>query len=229
MFRVRFVSFQPEFAVPDSIRPKMSLRIIHVDERLIVLDKPSGLLAVPGLGPENQENLASRVQHEFPEALVVHRLDRDTSGLILFARDAQTHRHLSRQFHDRLIEKTYFAVVHGCVPDDEGRIELPLRKDFEQPPRHRVDLAQGRPAITNWRVIERHPDRTRLELTPLTGRSHQLRVHMRELGNPILGDKLYASAEIVAMADRLLLHAGGLTLEHPSTGSRIRFAAGCPF
>lgn len=207
----------------------MSLRIVYLDERLIVLDKPSGLLAVPGLGPENQVNLASQVQHEYPGSLVVHRLDRDTSGLIVFARDAETQRHLSRQFHDRLVEKTYCAVVHGCVEDDAGRIELPLRRDFQRPPRHRVDLIHGRSAVTEWRVIERHRDRTRIDLIPLTGRSHQLRVHTQQLGHAILGDKLYASAEALAMADRLLLHAARLTLEHPSTGARTELAAECTF
>jgi tRNA pseudouridine32 synthase/23S rRNA pseudouridine746 synthase len=211
------------------MRPKMSLRIVHLDPWLIVLDKPSGLLAVPGLGPDNQENLASRVQQEYPGALVVHRLDRDTSGLIVFARDAEVQRHLSRQFHDRMVEKTYCAVVHGCVADDSGRIELPLRRDFQRPPRHRVDLIHGRSAVTAWRVIERHRDRTRVELKPLTGRSHQLRVHMEHLGHAILGDKLYATAEALAMADRLLLHAARLTVEHPCTGARIDLTAECPF
>ena len=207
----------------------MSLRIIYRDQSLIVLDKPSGLLAVPGLGPENQVNLASHVQQEFPGALVVHRLDRDTSGLIIFALDPESQRQLSRQFHDRIVEKTYLAVVNGTVDGDEGRIDLPLRKDFEQPPRHRVDLTHGREAVTKWRVIERLPDRTRLELTPLTGRSHQLRVHMRHLGHAILGDKLYAGPEVVALTDRLLLHAARLTLEHPSNGSRLSLTAECPF
>ncbi len=211
------------------MRPKMSLRVVFLDERLIVLDKPSGLLAVPGLGPDNQENLASQVQQEYPGALVVHRLDRDTSGLIVFARDAEAQRHLSRQFHDRLIEKTYRAVVHGCTADDAGRIELPLRRDFQRPPRHRVDVMHGRSAVTAWRVVERHRDRTRVELMPLTGRSHQLRVHMEQLGHAILGDKLYANAEALAMADRLLLHAARLTLEHPSTGARIELTVKCPF
>jgi tRNA pseudouridine32 synthase/23S rRNA pseudouridine746 synthase len=207
----------------------MSLRIVYCDERLIVLDKPSGLLAVPGLGPENQDNLAGRVQQEYPGALVVHRLDRDTSGLIVFARDPESQRHLSRQFHDRLVEKTYFAVVRGCVERDAGQIDLPMRKDFEHPPRHRVDLAHGRSAFTRWRVCRRQSDRTRVELTPLTGRSHQLRLHMQQLGHPILGDKLYADEEALALADRLLLHATRLSFVHPSTGERMNLTAECPF
>jgi tRNA pseudouridine32 synthase/23S rRNA pseudouridine746 synthase len=206
----------------------MLLRIVYMDERLIVLDKPSGLLAVPGLGPENQENLAGRVQQQFPGALVVHRLDRDTSGLIVFARDAEAQRHLNRQFQDRLVEKTYVAVVHGCIRDDAGRIELPLRRDFQNPPRYRVDWKHGRGAITDWRVIERYADRTRVELSPLTGRSHQLRVHMQQMGHAILGDKLYASADALAMANRLLLHAARLRIEHP-TGRLLDLTTECPF
>jgi tRNA pseudouridine32 synthase / 23S rRNA pseudouridine746 synthase len=211
------------------MRPKMSLRIVYTDEWLIVLDKPSGLLAVPGLGPENQDNLAGQVQQLYPGALVVHRLDRDTSGLIIFARDPATQRHLSRQFHDRLVEKTYFAVVHGCMRDDVGRIELPLRKDFQRPPRHRVDRTHGRAAVTEWRVLERYADRARVELTPLTGRSHQLRVHMQQIGHPILGDKLYAAAEVVALAGRLLLHAARLSLKHPSSETPMSVTVECPF
>ncbi len=207
----------------------MSLPIVHRDESIIVLDKPSGLLAVPGLGPENQDNLAGRVQQEYPEALVVHRLDRDTSGLIVFARDPESQRCLNRQFHDRLVEKTYFAVVRGCIERDAGQIDLPMRKDFEHPPRHRIDLAHGRAAITQWRVCQRQSDRTRVELTPLTGRSHQLRLHMQQLGHPILGDKLYADEKALALADRLLLHATRLSFEHPSTAARMSFTAECPF
>ncbi len=207
----------------------MPLRIVFVDEQLIVLDKPSGLLAVPGLGPANQDNLASRVQCEFSDVLVVHRLDRDTSGLILFARTAESQRQISRQFQERTAEKIYCAVVHGVLKDSQGRVELPLKRDFKNPPRYRVDLRHGKTAITDWRVVERLADRTRAELTPLTGRSHQLRVHMQQLGHPILGDKLYAPSDALAMADRLLLHAAKLTVEHPSSGERISFAAACPF
>lgn len=205
------------------------LPIVFVDEQLIVLDKPSGLLAVPGLGPENQDNLFDRVQREFPDALVVHRLDRDTSGLILFARNAESQRSLSRQFQERTVEKVYLAVVHGALDDDRGRVDLPLKRDFENPPRYRVDSRHGKTAVTDWHVLERLADRTRVELIPLTGRSHQLRVHMQQLGHPILGDKLYASAEALVMADRLLLHAAKLAVKHPTTGERICFTADCPF
>lgn len=212
-----------------AIETPAALRIVFADERLLVVDKPSGLLAVPGLGSENQENLADRVRQQFPGALVVHRLDRDTSGLIVFARDPDSQRHLSRQFQERLVEKTYLAVVWGRVREAGGRIELPLKRDFARPPRHRVDLVHGRTAVTEWRVLERQADRTRLELRPLTGRSHQLRVHLEHLGHPILGDRLYAHPEALAMADRLLLHAAQLAMKHPSSGLRIELSAECRF
>lgn len=207
----------------------MSLPIVYLDAQLIVLDKPSGLLAVPGLGPENQDNLASRVQAIYPEARVVHRLDRDTSGLVVMALDAESQRRLCQQFQERQVEKTYHAVVMGQPADDAGCIEWPLRKDFARPPRHRVDLLLGKPATTFWRVLSRAADRARLELAPRTGRSHQLRVHLAHLGHPILGDPLYAQAEAHRLADRLLLHASRLELEHPATGRRIGWASECPF
>ncbi len=205
------------------------VRVLHLDDRLIVLEKPSGLLAVPGLGPENRDNLADRVGHIYPGALVVHRLDRDTSGLIVMARDIESQRCLSRQFQDRQVEKRYIALVYGAVTDDAGRIEQPLRLDFAHPPRHRIDPVHGRTAITDWRVVERIMDRTRVELVPLTGRSHQLRVHAVHLGHPILGDKLYAHPPALALADRLMLHAAELVLAHPTSGERMRWTSGCPF
>jgi tRNA pseudouridine32 synthase/23S rRNA pseudouridine746 synthase len=173
--------------------------------------------------------LAVRVQEEYSEALVVHRLDRDTSGVIVMALDPAAHRDLSRQFHDRLVEKTYLAVVYGEPTADSGRIELAMRKDFDHPPRHTIDPIQGRPAITDWRVLERTGETTRLELYPLTGRSHQLRLHLAHLGHPVLGDNLYAHDTARAMAERLLLHAHTLTLTHPGTGERITWTVICPF
>jgi tRNA pseudouridine32 synthase / 23S rRNA pseudouridine746 synthase len=204
-------------------------QIVHVDESMIVLEKPAGLLAVPGRGAENQDNLATQVQHVYPEALVVHRLDRDTSGLIVMARGLEAQRNLSRQFEIRIVEKRYIAVVYGSPVQNGGRIDLPMRKDFDRPPRQCVDFAQGRPAITEWRVIERHADRVRLELAPLTGRSHQLRLHLEQIGQPILGDKLYAHEAALALADRLLLHATRLSLVHPASRQVIAFTSACPF
>jgi tRNA pseudouridine32 synthase / 23S rRNA pseudouridine746 synthase len=203
--------------------------IIYRDERLIVLDKPSGLLSVPGIGPDNADCLASRVQRIDPAARIVHRLDRDTSGVIVMACDEEAHRELSRQFHDREVEKTYVALVAGFVREDEGEIDLPMRKDLDDPPRQLIDHIHGRRAITRWRVLERKVDHTRVELYPLTGRSHQLRLHMKTLGHPILGDDLYAPPETLAMADRLLLHAARLWLVHPSTAEPCTFESPCPF
>lgn len=207
----------------------MPLPVLFVDAHLIVLDKPSGMLSVPGKGPELQDCLASRVQLEYPDALVVHRLDRDTSGLLIMARGPAAQRELSRQFHDRQVVKRYLAVVAGCPADDSGRIDLPLRKDFDHPPRHMVDPKYGRPAVTQWRVVERGFDRTLVELTPLTGRSHQLRIHLQAIGHPILGDKLYAPPDVLAMAVRLMLHASQLALAHPATAAPLEFISPCPF
>ena len=203
--------------------------ILYRDDRLIVLNKPAGLLSVPGIGPEKADCLATRVAAACPGARIVHRLDRDTSGVILMALDAQAHRQLSVQFQDRLVEKKYLAIVAGAVEGDEGSIDLPMRKDLDDPPRQIIDHEQGRRAVTMWRVLARESDRTRLELTPLTGRSHQLRLHMKTIGHPILGDDLYAPPEVLAMADRLMLHALSLSIVHPSTAEPRTFEAPCPF
>lgn len=207
----------------------LKCQIVYLDEALIVLDKPAGLLAVAGRGAENQLNLAGQVQGIYLDALVVHRLDRDTSGLMVMARSEEAQRRIGRQFEERRVEKRYVAVVHGSPTNDRGRVELPMRKDFERPPRQCVDFAQGRPAVTEWRVIARLPDRTRLELAPLTGRSHQLRLHLEQIGHPILGDKLYANESALAMADRLMLHASRLSIIHPKTGEPMTWNSECPF
>ncbi|HXT59775.1 MAG TPA: RluA family pseudouridine synthase [Pirellulales bacterium] len=203
--------------------------VLYQDDQLLVLDKPSGLLAVPGRGPDLQDCLSARVQAVWPSAVVVHRLDRDTSGLIVMALSAEAQRNLSRQFADRSADKRYVAVVFGCPSASEGAIDLPLRKDFDRPPRHRIDPIEGRPAFTSWKLIERFADRSRLAVRPLTGRSHQIRVHLATLGHPILGDNLYAHDEALAMSPRLLLHAERLSLDHPTTGQRMTWNAESPF
>lgn len=203
-------------------------RTVYQDERLLVLDKPSGLLSVPGRGADLQDCLSTRVQAVVPAVLVVHRLDRDTSGLIVMALDIDAQRNLNRQFAERAVQKRYVAVVYGR-PEEEGTIELPMRKDFEHPPRHMIDNVLGRPARTRWRVIERHADRTRLSVVPVTGRSHQIRVHLATLGHPILGDNLYAHPTALALAPRLLLHAEQLSLAHPTDGRSLTWTAACPF
>jgi tRNA pseudouridine32 synthase/23S rRNA pseudouridine746 synthase len=206
--------------------------ILHLDERILVLNKPVGLLSVPGIGDAKRDSVAVRAAAAHPGARIVHRLDRDTSGVILLARDAEAHRELSRQFHDREVSKTYIAIVAGSIEADSGVIDLPMRKDMDpaNAPRQVIDQAAGRPAITQWSVQERHgSDRTRVLLKPVTGRSHQLRLHMKCLGHPILGDDLYAPPKVQQMSNRLMLHAHSLTIVHPQTAALMTFEAPCPF
>lgn len=205
--------------------------ILHLDQRIIVLNKPVGLLSVPGIGPDKRDCLAARVAAAYPGARIVHRLDRDTSGVIIMAFDSAAHRELSRQFHDREVSKTYIAIVAGSPSEDSGVIDLPMRKDMDpaNAPRQVIDHAEGRPAVTHWWVQERWEDRARLLLKPVTGRSHQLRLHMKTIGHPILGDDLYAPASVLAMSERLLLHAQSLTIVHPESASLMTFEAPSPF
>jgi tRNA pseudouridine32 synthase / 23S rRNA pseudouridine746 synthase len=215
----------------DAGRPESQVAWVHVDEACIVVDKPSGLPAVPGRGEHLQDCMARRVQARYADALVVHRLDMATSGLLLFARGALAQRRLSEGFAAREVHKRYLAVVHGAVAQDEGEITLPLLTDWPNRPRQRVDLEHGKPSLTRWRVLARDAQRhtTRLALTPVTGRSHQLRVHLQALGHPILGDTLYAPAEVQAQAARLLLHADALGFAHPVSGDPLRFELPAPF
>jgi len=203
--------------------------VLYHDEYLVVLDKPSGLLSVKGIGIDKIDCLAVRVASAIEGARIVHRLDMDTSGVIVMARDAHTHRELSRQFQDREVQKTYVAVVGGAVEQESGLIDIPIRKDFDNPPCQCVDYDQGKPSQTNWRVVERYEDRTRLELKPITGRSHQLRIHLREIDHAILGDDLYASKELQELAPRLMLHALQLSFSHPATKKQLIVMAPCPF
>jgi len=203
--------------------------IIHHDSRLIVLDKPSGLLAVPGRGPELQDCLASRVQQVFPTARVVHRLDRDTSGLMLMALDLEAQRQLCWQFEQRQVQKVYECVVSGQPGDDAGLIDLPIGRDPARPPRYRIDRDTGRASQTGWRLLQQQDDRARLAVEPITGRSHQIRLHLATIGHPILGDPLYADPTALAAADRLLLHACELSLTHPDSGQPVCWQLTCPF
>lgn len=208
--------------------------LLHEDAHLLVLDKACGLLTVPGIGPEKADCLIARLQARWPGARVVHRLDRDTSGVLVVARDAATHRALSMQFEARQTEKEYAALVAGSPPKDEGEIDLPLRKDLVNPPLQIVDFVHGRPSVTRWRVVERSRHATgahfaRLALTPITGRSHQLRVHLLAIGHPIMGDDLYAPPEVRALAPRLCLHASRLAFTHPVTGERVAFENAAAF
>ena len=207
------------------------MRILHHDRHLVVVDKPAGLLSVPGIGPEKADCLVARLQAEAPGARIVHRLDFDTSGVIVLALDADTHRELSRQFQDREVRKRYVAVVAGQVAGDSGEIDLPLRKEALGSARQIVHATEGKPSVTRWKVVERldAPPRTRLSLEPLTGRSHQLRVHCLALGHPILGDPLYGTPESQAAAPRLMLHAEWLEFTHPATGERLGVGSPAPF
>ncbi|MDK8266065.1 RluA family pseudouridine synthase [Pseudomonas oryzihabitans] len=210
--------------------PLSNIRIIHEDAALLVVDKPTLLLSVPGRAEDNRDCLVTRLQENgYPEARIVHRLDWETSGVIVLARDADSHRELSRQFHDRETEKAYIALCWGEPEANSGRIELPLRYDPPTKPRHVVDHELGRHALTFWQVLERHCHYSRVELTPITGRSHQLRVHMLSIGHPLLGDQLYAEGEALAAQPRLCLHASLLTLTHPLSGERMSFTSPAPF
>jgi tRNA pseudouridine32 synthase/23S rRNA pseudouridine746 synthase len=209
----------------------MDFALMHLDDALIVVDKPAGLLAVPGRGPDKQDCLAARVLALWPDAHVVHRLDMATSGLMLFARGPDMQRRLSRCFETRQVDKVYVAVVDGYVPQDEGRIELPIAADWPRRPLQKVDVESGRAARTDWQMLERDAAArtTRLTLAPHTGRTHQLRLHLSAIGHPILGDALYAPPEVRDRAPRLLLHACDLALTHPARGERIGWHSDPPF
>lgn len=205
---------------------------VYLDDYLIVLDKPSGLLAVPGRGPDKQDCLSARAQAQWPDAMVVHRLDMDTSGLLLMARGAEMQRVLSIAFARRRVHKRYVAVVAGRMPapgEEWGIIDLPLMVDWPNRPRSKVDLEQGKASLTRWRVSGYGDDCTYVELEPITGRSHQLRVHLAALGHPILGDPLYAPPDIEGRSGRLLLHAIRIGFDHPATGEAVLFESAAPF
>lgn len=206
-------------------------RILHADAAIVVADKPAGLLSVPGR--RESDCLVARVQADYPGARIVHRLDMATSGLIVLARDAEAHRRMSRAFEERRVAKRYVAEVHGHLRDEAGEIDLPLRCDWEHRPRQIVDPLRGRRALTRYRVLGRggsgEDARTRVELEPVTGRSHQLRVHLLALGHPILGDELYAPPPSAARFGRLHLHAAGIAFAHPASNEPVRFESRAPF
>jgi tRNA pseudouridine32 synthase/23S rRNA pseudouridine746 synthase len=205
------------------------LEILHQDEALLILNKPSGLLTVPGKAPEHQDCLERRVQRVYPQARIVHRLDMSTSGIVVMALGLEAQRHLNRQFELRQTEKHYIARVEGTMQAASGVVELPLICDWPNRPKQMVCFERGKRALTNFVVLARESNATRVKLTPITGRSHQLRVHMQWLGHPILGDKFYASHEGVIAAPRLQLHAEFLAVIHPTSGNALEFYAKCPF
>jgi tRNA pseudouridine32 synthase / 23S rRNA pseudouridine746 synthase len=208
--------------------------IVAVGPAWIVVNKPAGLPSVPGRGPELADCAIARIQRLHPEALTVHRLDMATSGLLILARGPQHQRSLSMAFERRQVHKVYEALVSGCMVQDQGVIDLPLAADWPRRPRQRVDTEHGKPSTTHYRVLERLQQagaepRTRVELEPITGRSHQLRVHLMSCGHPICGDTLYADEPHTAAYPRLMLHARVLALDDPCSGARESFSCPTPF
>jgi len=208
--------------------PDVPLDILYQDDLIIVANKPAGLLSVPGKLEGRSDCLVARLTAAQWDTLLVHRLDCDTSGVMIFARTKQAQGFLGQEFEKRRAKKTYLARVHGETLGDNGHIDLPLCADWPNRPRQMVNHEQGRPAQTDWAVIGRSAGETRVRLSPLTGRSHQLRVHMLALGHPILGDPIYATGDARAHP-RLMLHAETLGLHHPGSGAWVEFSAPCPF
>lgn len=205
------------------------LTLLHADDALVVIDKPAGMLAVPGRGDDKRDSAWTQVLQRFPDARVAHRLDMATSGVMAFGRGAAAQRALSMAFERRDVHKAYVAVVAGDVGGERGEVDLPITVDWPHRPLQHVDHALGKPSLTRWQVLARGGERTRLLLEPVTGRSHQLRVHMAAIGHPMLGDALYAPPGVQAMAPRLLLHAWRLTLPHPARHEPVTFDCAAPF
>jgi len=207
-----------------------SIDLVYRDEFIIVANKPAGLLSVPGRGADKHDSLVGRIQTEFPDALTVHRLDMSTSGLIVFARGSEMQRQLSRLFRERSVEKRYVARVAGQIEAESGEVDLPLGADWPNRPRQKVDFASGKPSLTHYRLLvqEASTDTSRIELEPVTGRTHQLRVHMAAIGHPILGDALYGG-EASGSAERLLLHASMLSFAHPIGEEQLSFESAPEF
>lgn len=210
-------------AAPALPCPCPGLDLLHVDDHCVVLNKPSGLHSVPGLGADKQDSVLGRLQAHDPDIWAVHRLDRDTSGLMVFGRHKAAISTLGKQFQARTIDKRYVALVGGCVSGEHGEVDLAMRYAPEIKPRQVVDPVAGKPAQTRWQLINRHAGSTLLALEPVTGRTHQLRVHMQAIGHPIVGDQLYAPPDLQAASTRLCLHAAELAFDHPDTGERMRF------
>ncbi|MEM6304917.1 MAG: RluA family pseudouridine synthase [Pseudomonadota bacterium] len=208
--------------------PDDPLHVLHEDAEVLLVNKPSGLLSVPGKGAHLADCLLSRVQAAFPDALLVHRLDRDTSGVMIFALTRHAQRHLGLQFEKRMTRKAYVARVWGVPSESAGTVDLPLIVDWPNRPLQKVCHETGKPAMTDWKVIKREGDSARLRLFPKTGRSHQLRVHMKALGHPILGDPFYATGPARDFP-RLMLHSEELRFKHPNGGRSIKIRSAAPF
>lgn len=211
--------------------PDNGLSLIHLDDDLLIVNKPAGLLSVPGKGDDRQDSMISRVQVEYPDALIVHRLDMMTSGLMVMARNKTVHRQLSELFAARKVSKHYIALVDGQLSSQEGVIDLPLITDWPNRPKQKVDHEIGKPSQTHYQALTyiESLQATRVKLMPITGRSHQLRVHMLSLGHPILGDRLYATPDARDRTERLMLHAERLAFEHPVSHQDLIGFCACPF
>lgn len=221
------MSANPDFIYQPPMNPYID--IVYQDNDLVVLNKASGLLSVPGRLPEHKDCLQNRVQRVLPSATIVHRLDMATSGLIVMALNKPAHVAISRQFEQRQTQKSYVARVFGKLSQQEGSVDLPLICDWPNRPKQKVDHENGKKSLTHYKVLSTEENSTLVELTPITGRSHQLRVHMLALGHPILGDRLYAHGEALTSSPRLQLHAQMLTLAQPTTEETIQFTSECPF
>lgn len=221
------MSANPDFVYQPPLDPY--LQIVYRDNDLIVLNKSSGLLTVPGRLPEHKDCLQNRVARVLPSATIVHRLDMATSGIIIMALNKPAHVSISQQFEKRKTQKKYIARVFGHIKEKEGSVDQPLICDWPNRPKQMIDHERGKPSLTHYKVISYGDNSTLVELTPITGRSHQLRVHMLSIGHPILGDRLYAHDEALAMASRLNLHAQMLRITHPVTNEEKTFIAECPF
>lgn len=209
--------------------PTDPLDILHVDTALLMVNKPSGLLSVPGRAEAHKDCLITRLQLLYPEALLIHRLDMDTSGLMVFARSKDAQRHISKQFENRQVAKTYVARVTGKPAQNSGTVDLPLIVDWPNRPLQMVDHTRGKQAITRWQILSSDAHSTLIELYPETGRSHQLRVHMKALGHPIIGDRFYAPDDIASQSPRLLLHAEKISLIQPDSNELLTFLSPHPF
>jgi tRNA pseudouridine32 synthase/23S rRNA pseudouridine746 synthase len=212
----------------DYAPPDTPLDLLHADHEILVVNKPAGLLSVPGKGDGLADCLIARLEVAYPQVLLVHRLDRDTSGVMVFALTPHAQRHLGLQFEKRHTKKTYLARVAGRLARKTGTIDLPLVVDWPNRPLQKVDHQTGKPALTEWRVMRASDTESRVQLYPRTGRSHQLRVHMLALGHPILGDPLYAP-ETADAYPRMMLHALELRFRHPDGGAGVKFRAKPPF
>ena len=208
--------------------PDVPLEVLHADHEVVLVNKPSGLLSVPGKGEALADCLIARLQAAFPTALLVHRLDRDTSGVMIFALTPHAQRHLGLQFEKRQTKKAYVARVWGSVAEAKGTVDLPIGVDWPNRPRQKIDHDNGRPAQTDWRRAKQSGTETRMRLFPRTGRSHQLRVHMAEIGHPILGDPFYATGPARDFP-RLMLHSESLSFRHPDGGAHTKVTASAPF